>query len=209
MNEKYIKRIAKVTSVLVASAITMALVHNNQEVLAYKRTQQSLSNEVLRFHVLANSDTNEDQELKLEVKDRIIEYMKEELGENESLSYTKLWAENNLSQLDKIASEYIKSKGYDYTTNVELAVVEFPTKTYGDVTFPAGEYEALRIQIGDAKGENWWCCLYPNLCFIDATYAVVSEEGKEELETVLDEDEYEMITTATEFKFKWFFFGRN
>lgn len=82
----------------------------------------------------------------------------------------------------------------------------FPAKTYGDVTFPAGEYEALRIKIGQAKGQNWWCCLYPNLCFVDAVHAVVPEEGKDTLRQVLDKEEYEMVT-ASDYKIKWFFFG--
>ena len=73
----------------------------------------------------------------------------------------------------------------------------FPQKTYGDVTFPAGEYEALHIEIGRAKGHNWWCVLYPNLCFVDATNAVVPKKSKEKLKSVLDEEEYEMVTATS------------
>ena len=82
----------------------------------------------------------------------------------------------------------------------------FPDKTYGDITFPNGYYDALRIEIGEAKGHNWWCVLYPNLCFVDAVHAVVPDEGKEELKEVLDEEEYEMVTATSKFKIKWFFF---
>ena len=75
--------------------------------------------------------------------------------------------------------------------------------------FPAGWYEALRIEIGSAKGKNWWCVLYPNLCFLDSVHAVVPKEGKQELETVLEEEEYEMVTATSKFKIKWFFFGKD
>ena len=82
----------------------------------------------------------------------------------------------------------------------------FPDKTYGDVTFPRGYYDALRIEIGKAEGENWWCVLYPNLCFLDSVHAVVPEEGKDKLKNVLDEEEYEMVTTLSKFRVGWFFF---
>ena len=75
-----------------------------------------------------------------------------------------------------------------------------------NITFPSGKYEALRIEIGEAKGQNWWCVLYPNLCFIDAVHAVVPEEGKRELKEVLEEDTYEMVTATSRFKIGWFFF---
>ena len=87
-----------------------------------------------------------------------------------------------------------------------MTFCDFPDKTYGDVTFPAGRYEALRIEIGRAEGHNWWCVLYPNLCFLDSVHAVVPEEGKEELRQVLTDEEYEMVTATTYFKVKWFFF---
>ena len=76
----------------------------------------------------------------------------------------------------------------------------FPDKTYGDVTFPAGNYTALRVEIGEAKGQNWWCVLYPNLCFLDAVNAVVPEEGKQKLEQVLTEEEYRQVTAAENLK---------
>ena len=89
---------------------------------------------------------------------------------------------------------------------VSLENTYFPRKTYHDITLPKGNYDALRVEIGNAKGQNWWCLLYPNLCFIDAVHAVVPDEGKKELKKVLDEEEYEMVTTTSKFKVKWFFF---
>lgn len=169
-------------------------------------TQESLSQEVLRFHVLANSNTEEDQALKLLVKEKVITYMEQELNQDTDLLQTKVWVENHRDDISQICENTIWESGYDYEVKVELTESYFPIKTYGDITFPEGEYEALKIEIGEAAGENWWCCLYPNLCFIDATISVVSEEGKEELQEVLTEAEYKLITTTVERRISWFFF---
>ena len=82
-------------------------------------------------------------------------------------------------------------------------------KRYGDIIFPEGNYEALRIVLGKGNGHNWWCVLYPNLCFTNATCAVVDEDGKKELKEALSAEEYEMVTATSEFKIKWFFFGKD
>lgn len=170
------------------------------------KIQKNMAEEVFRFHVLANSDSEEDQNLKLKVKEGILAYMREQLPESDSVEMTKAWAVSDLETIRERAQQIISEEGYDYSVQAEVTTCYFPEKTYGDVTFPAGEYEALRIEIGEAKGQNWWCVLYPNLCFIDAVHAVVPEEGKQELKEVLDEDAYEMVTTTTRFKIGWFFF---
>ncbi len=169
-------------------------------------TQESLAEEVLRFHVLANSNSDEDQELKLLVKEQVIAYMEQELNQDTDLLQTKVWVENHQEAIVKLCQDTIGEAGYDYEVKVALTESYFPIKTYGDIAFPEGEYEALKIEIGEAAGENWWCCLYPNLCFIDATISVVSEEGKEELQEALTEEEYKLITTTVERRISWFFF---
>lgn len=172
-------------------------------------TQQKLAGEVLRFHVLANSDSKEDQALKMKVKEEVISYMKEKLPNAKCAEDTKRWTGRHEKDLEAVAKQVIQREGYSYPVRANLTVDYFPDKTYGDITFPAGRYEALRIEIGDAKGQNWWCVLYPNLCFIDAVHAVVPEEGKKKLQSVLEEEEYEMVTAASTFKIKWFFFGED
>lgn len=172
-------------------------------------TQQKLAGEVLRFHVLANSDSKEDQALKMKVKEEVISYMKEKLPNAKSAEDMKRWTGRHEKDLEAVAKQVIQREGYSYPVRANLTVDYFPDKTYGDITFPAGRYEALRIEIGDAKGQNWWCVLYPNLCFIDAVHAVVPEEGKKKLQSVLEEEEYEMVTAASTFKIKWFFFGED
>ncbi len=196
----------RLIAVIIACVITALLFARVEAQAKYLETQKALADEVLRFHVLANSDSEEDQALKIKVKDEVIAYMHENLGENQNVEQVKVWAENNRQSIITLCERIIMEQGYDYPVRVELAETYFPVKTYGDITFPEGNYEALRVLIGSAEGQNWWCCLYPNLCFIDATHGVVSEEGKEELEEVLEEDEYEMITVTTKFKIKWFFF---
>lgn len=203
------EKICLTIALVMALVITGTLV-KEREFLVEKRakeSQEELSGEVLRFHVLANSDKEEDQQLKLKVKENVLSYMKKHLPEEADLSETRKWVLNNLDKIEREAEKTLLAENNEDTVSAKLENVMFPKKTYGDVTFPAGEYEALRIEIGEAKGQNWWCCLYPNLCFIDAVHAVVPEEGKQELQNVLNDDSYEMVTANTNFKIKWFFFG--
>lgn len=200
-------RLALLAGLVFAVTVTGITVYGGTTHVQKKiaKEQKELAGEVLRFHILANSNGTEDQELKLQVKEKVLNYMKKELPHAESLQETKLWVKEHLAEIEQVAGDYIEEEGFSYNVKASLSACEFPDKTYGDVTFPAGTYEALRVEIGQAKGRNWWCCLYPNLCFVDATEAVVPEEGKEELASVLDEEAYEMITTTTKFKIKWFF----
>ena len=195
------KKTCAMVGVLIGILITGLIVNAKKSEM-----QGELAEQVFRFHVLANSDSEEDQALKMKVKEAIIAYMKRELPESDSVETTKKWARENLVQIEQVAAEIIAEEGYEYSVKAEVTTCDFPDKTYGDITFPAGEYEALRSEIGQAKGQNWWCVLYPNLCFIDAVHAVVPEKGKNELKEVLEEDTYEMVTTTTRFKIGWFFF---
>ena len=195
------KKVCILVGILFSFLVTGILVNVKQAGM-----QRELAQQVFRFHVLANSDTEEDQELKMKVKEAILAYMKQELGHSDSVDETKQWANENLGQLEEVAGQVIAGEGYDYAVSAQVTMCDFPDKTYGDITFPAGEYEALRVEIGEADGRNWWCVLFPNLCFMDAVHAVVPEEGKQELKEVLEEDTYEMITATTRFKIGWFFF---
>ena len=172
-----------------------------------RRAGQELSREVLRFHVLADSDSPEDQQRKLEVKEALLAYMEEAMPLDADLEETCSWVRENLDSLEQTAEERLREERCSDPVRAELVRDYFPEKTYGDVTFPAGEYTALRILIGAGQGHNWWCCLYPSLCFTDAVTAHVPEEEKEELGRVLGEDEYDMITAYSDFRIRWFFFG--
>jgi len=168
--------------------------------------QQGIANEILRFHVLANSDTESDQKLKLQVKTEVIEYLEDILADSHSLEETKESVLRHMDGIVKEANQTIQSEGYAYPVTAKITKTYFPQKTYGDCTFPAGEYEALQIQIGEAQGKNWWCVLYPSLCFIDATHGIVTEEKKEELKNLLTEEEFNTVMKNPDVKisFRWF-----
>ena len=155
----------------------------------------TLAEEVLRLHVLANSDSAEDQALKLKVKAAIVDSISASLPDTADKSETCTWVIDHLSQLEETAAQVIASEGYAYPVTASCETVWFPNKTYGDMTFPCGYYDALRICIGDAKGANWWCVLYPPLCFVDLTCATGPDTSKEKLQTVLDEDDYNSLFT--------------
>jgi stage II sporulation protein R len=191
---------------VLAGILTSLLITGIMMNIKWNRMQADLAKRVFRFHVLANSDSSEDQSLKMQVKEAVIAYMKRELPKSESMEQTKNWAKSNTGEIVELAERVVEENGYDYSVKAEVTTCDFPKKTYGDITFPKGEYEALRIEIGESKGQNWWCVLYPNLCFIDAVHAVVPDEGKEDLKKVLEEDTYEMVTATTRFKIGWFFF---
>lgn len=197
--KKYI--ICALFGMLFSLVITGVIIKEKKEIL-----QKEVAEEVLRFHVLANSDSERDQELKLKVKEEILSYMKRELPQSENLEMTRNWAKNNISEIEAVGRSVLLKNGCNDPVKAEVTCCEFPEKTYGDITFPAGTYEALRIEIGEGEGQNWWCVLYPNLCFVDAIHAVVPEEGKNDLKEVLDEEAYEMVTSKTVFRIKWFFF---
>lgn len=195
------KKISVLAGVLISLMLTGIVVNAKQS-----QMQKDLAKEVFRFHVLANSDSDEDQALKMQVKEAVINYMKEEIPKSDSVETTKAWAKSHLDEIVNLAETVIREEGYAYQVMAEVTTCDFPDKTYGDITFPSGRYEALRIEIGEANGQNWWCVLYPNLCFVDSVHAVVPEKGKKDLKKVLDEDTYDMVTATSRFKIGWFFF---
>jgi len=178
-----------------------------------ERTQETLAKEVLRFHVLANSDSEEDQAVKVKVRDALLAYMDEgmrkELSAKPDAKETKAWVESHLHELEEVADRTVAETGHSYQSEADVEVSYFPDKSYGDVFFPQGEYEALKIRLGKARGHNWWCVLYPSLCFTDTACKVVSDEGIQGLKEALTAEEYEMVTATSDFKIKWFFFGES
>ena len=138
-------------------------------------------------------------------RDAVLGYMEERLPESDGAAETKDWLRSHIDEIEEISRRTVADAGTEYPVSAAVTTCWFPDKTYGDVTFPAGNYEALRIEIGEAKGHNWWCVLYPGLCFMDTTNAVVPDEGKQKLKNVLTEEEYSRITADSDFKIGWFF----
>ena len=175
-----------------------------------REVQEGIAGKIFRLHVVANSDKKEDQELKMDVKKTVVDYLSQNLGAEADLEETREYVLGNLSEIEQAALRTIKEQGKSYPVSAAVEKTYFPDKTYGDCTFPAGEYEALNIRIGKGEGKNWWCVLYPSLCFIDDTWGVVSREKKEELQEVLTKEEFRTILEDPEEKkkvrigFKWF-----
>jgi len=155
-----------------------------------------LSQNLLRLHVIANSDTEEDQQLKRDVRDVVLDYMKGKLKDIEDVEGAKLQVGNDLDKIVSLAEEEIRRQNKDYSVKAMMGNYPFPTKVYGDITLPAGNYEALRVVIGEGEGQNWWCVMFPPLCFVDATHGIVPDSVKEDLKNVLTEEEYSIIASA-------------
>ena len=153
----------------------------------------NLSDSVFRLHIIANSDSSDDQNLKLKVRDNIIDYMNT-LTENTSNKDEVISiASNHLNTFKEIALNTIKDNGYNYNVNIEIGNFYFPTKSYSNISFPAGNYGALQIEIGKAIGQNWWCVLFPPLCFVNSTTGIVPEDSKNILKENMDSESYKLI----------------
>ena len=190
--------------------LSLLLVTESPRYLQDKSTstlQQQIATQVLRFHIRANSDTVADQQKKLRIKQSFLEWLAPILSENTSKSETRQCIRKNLPDIRKEATRMAAPEPVTVTLQKEW----FPEKTYGTCTFPEGIYDALRVDIGQAKGHNWWCVLYPSLCFADALEPSMTEEGEEKLQQVLDEDAYDLLLHPQKLKirFRLEFFLRN
>ena len=168
-----------------------------------KSAVRSLAQNTIRFHVKANSDTQVDQALKLKVKDAVVNYIYKETGDFASSEETSLFITQNNDKIKNIAQKVIDENGFPYTVKSRFGTDDFPTKTYGDIIYPAGEYTSYTLYIGNGEGHNWWCVLYPPLCFVDTSTGVVPDASKERLKESLTDNEYE---TIVKYRFKYLTF---
>lgn len=172
-----------------------------------------IANSVFRLHVIANSDDEKDQNLKYKVRDHLLDYMNAICENCQSKEEAILIAQKNKDKFEEIATNTIKEEGYSYSVTINIGNFEFPTKHYGDISLPAGYYDALRVEIGEAKGQNWWCVMFPPLCFVDISSGVVPDESKELMENNLSEEEFALVSDKTDneiqFKFKLLEFFNN
>lgn len=195
---------ASLVGLMITSGITFAGERYSKQVT------DGLSRHLIRFHLIANSDTVEDQQLKVHIKDIVLDYMTPLLKDSASIEETRRIIMGQTPNIEMIARETIRSWGKDYPVQVLLEKADFPTKEYGDISLPAGEYEACRIIIGEGKGKNWWCVMFPPLCYVDITSGIVPSQEKEKLRKSISEEEYALITKSSapskgipvKFKFK-------
>ncbi len=148
---------------------------------SFEKECGEIRSSVLRMHVIANSDSEEDQALKLIVRDRLLSESEELFSSSETKEEAETAAKENIALLEAAAREEIAMRGYDYDVRIEVGKAWFDTRHYGEITLPAGNYEAVNVYIGKAEGKNWWCVMFPQLCLPAA-------EGNE-LETVLTDEQ--------------------
>ena len=168
-------------------------------------TSNDLKNNLFRLHVIANSDSKEDQNLKYIVRDNLLDYMNSLCANCSTKEEAISIAKEHINDFEKIATNTIIEHGYSYNISVEIGNFEFPTKQYGDISLPAGYYDALRVKIGESKGQNWWCVMFPPLCFVDVTSGVVPEDSKKLLRENLSEEDFTLISdnSSSEINFKF------
>ena len=209
MNIKNIRnRIYILASILVVVLITSTFVII-KEVNKIEACTYDYKDKLIRFHVIANSDSDKDQKLKLKVRDEVISYLQPKLENSNSIEESEKIIKNEYKTLENISKKVISKNGYNYTVKVGLEYSNFPAKQYSSVVLPAGKYKALRIIIGEGKGKNWWCVMFPPLCFIDDQNGIIDEKTVKKLKEVLTEEEYDLIMAKNknevknlEFKFK-------
>lgn len=148
--------------------------------------------DLIRLHVLANSDKPEDQQLKLKVRDAVIAYLAPYLGKAESTEEARSVIHSRKAEIIATAQAVVRENGAAYSVDLQEGMFEFPVKAYGDLVLPAGKYEAVRILLGDAQGKNWWCVLFPPLCFIDAANATAVPGVKMENDRKADAGKVEL-----------------
>ncbi|MGH4138471.1 stage II sporulation protein R [Clostridium sp.] len=179
------------TSITIIIIISIAL---NGGSVATKATQSDIASKLIRFHVIANSDDKIDQELKLKVRDSVLKYVSPKLVNCKNIEESREIINSEDKNIKKIAQGIINKNGFKYSVITTLSQEYFPVKTYGNITLPQGKYEAYRIVIGSGSGQNWWCVMFPPLCFVDITKGNVSYQKTEsKMKQVLSEDEYKMV----------------
>lgn len=164
-------------------------------IIGFQSQCRAISQSVLRLHILANSDSPEDQELKLRVRDRILEYTGESFENAEDLSTSESIAQDDIAQIVEVAEDEIKKSGHAYGICAEIVNMHFNTREYAGVTLPAGSYDALRITIGEGKGQNWWCVLFPPMC-------VSAALESEEIAAVLSSEQLDIVSSPENYRLK-------
>lgn len=155
---------------------------------------KTVNDKLIRFHVVANSDSEGDQSVKLRIRDEILQKYGPELSKSSSRSESLQLIDDNLEDIENTANSILEKEGKNYRAKAVLGESIFPIKQYGTITLPAGEYTALKVVLGEGGGKNWWCVMFPPLCFIDVTRGLTSEETDKELKKVISTKDIESIT---------------
>ena len=158
--------------------------------------QGQVAESILRFHVVAHSDNEVDQELKLRVRDAVLEEYREILTNADDRIEAIAIIRDELESIERIAAEVVAGGGFEHDVMARLSSQFFPMRAYGGMKLPSGMYDALTIRIGDAIGENWWCVVFPPLCFVDEAQTELSHESREQFASVMGEHAYELVSQS-------------
>lgn len=180
-----------IKSVCISTVICMII-----SIIPFNARCKNISDEVLRLHILANSDSKSDQALKLKIRDRVLKYTSPMYQNADNKRAAEKLTDINLQSIANIAKDEIVKNGYNYSVKAEIKHMYFDTRYYDKVTMPSGFYNALRITIGKGEGHNWWCVMYPSMCVgSSADYNSLKENTNSDEYNLLTEDKYD-------FKFK-------
>jgi len=158
-------------------------------------SQRDIAENVIRFHVLPHSNSHTDQRIKDVVRTEVLAEFEDLLRASESVKESRQLLENELPAIQAYAETVVRGLGFDYPVEVRLANAFFPTQTYGELSFPPGIYEALQITIGDGAGRNWWCLMFPPLCFVDMTS---TDAGRQQLSDTMSDESFRLLTHQDE-----------
>ena len=195
-------RILLLSLLLLFLLFSMGNLQKNREALADR-----IAPSILRFHILANSDSREDQEVKLEVRSFLLDYIQARLPENaDSKEAVTSWLSSHQTALEAAASKFLAEKQMPYTATLSLERTWFPTRVYDNLVIPCGTYDAARVILGEGRGHNWWCVLYPRFCFLDEVCKEIPEESRRELQDKLNQGDYPLLKDhRPEIKIRFFF----
>jgi stage II sporulation protein R len=161
-----------------------------------EKVNQDLSDSMIRLHIVANSDSDADQALKYRVRDAIIAYMTDKMGSLHNKEAAGAYVGDHLGELETVANAVIAREGFSDLARVSFGKYPFPTKQYENVILPAGFYDAVKVEIGQAEGENWWCVMFPPLCFVDDSKGEMEEEYMDVLKDELSSEEMDIILAS-------------
>lgn len=187
---------------MAAGMVLTIIISNIGSVVSDGRELDKLRNSVLRLHILADSDSESDQQLKLMVRDALLDHSEEIFGDADSLEDAEANAQEKLGLIEEIAEETLRENGCTDKVSAELADMHFDERVYGDITMPAGNYRALRVTIGSAQGRNWWCVMYPPLCLPAACEEEVSDD-KETEEEFFDDSQRDILYNPEKYEIRF------
>lgn len=195
MKKEKIKRTIKFVAVAVLMIVTVTAIST---AVYADEVFEDISGNVVRLHVIANSDTESDQQLKLKVRDTIVEYTRQSLKNCKNQDEVMKSLRNDSENIKAIAEKCLRDEGSSYSAYVTVGEFDFPTKNYGKYCFPQGEYQSLRIVIGEGVGKNWWCVLFPPLCYVSENAVNVDGKAEADLKENLSSEAFDTIKGETD-----------